>query len=143
MSQGRSAKRKPHSTLGAPEATVRLARRLRKEMSLPEVLLWKQLKLHPGGYRFRKQHPLGRYAIDFACVRARLAIEVDGEAHSRGDRSVRDADRDAFVLNEGFKTIRVPAVDVLKNMEGVIVAIVEACRERSKPNPRRPGEDVL
>lgn len=120
-----------------------MARRLRKEMSLPEVLLWQQLKLHPGGYLFRKQHPLGKYALDLACVRARLAIEVDGEAHERGERPRRDEIRDAIVLKAGFATLRIPAVEVLKNMEGVIIAIVEACAARAKPNPPRARENGL
>lgn len=129
-----------HRTLGASDATIRMARRLRREMSLPEVLLWRQLQEHPGGYLFRKQHPIGPYALDFACVRARLAIEVDGEVHERGDRPARDEVRDALVLKQGFHTLRIPAVDVLKNMEGVVIAIVETCRARARPTPPRSGE---
>ena len=129
--------RKKHRSLGASDTTVRMARKLRKEMSLPEILLWRQLQEHPGGYLFRKQHPIGAYSLDFACIRARLAIEVDSEAHERGDRPARDEVRDAWVLKQGFITLRIPAVEVLKNMEGVIIAIVEACRARSKPIPPR------
>ncbi len=130
-------KRKKHKTLGAPDSTVRMARKLRKEMSLPEVLLWVQLQQHPGGYLFRKQHPIGAYALDFCCVKARLAIEVDGESHSRGDHPERDEARDAWVLAQGVTTIRFPAVEVLKNMEGVLITIVEECRKRTPP---RNGE---
>jgi very-short-patch-repair endonuclease len=133
-------RRKKHTTLGTPERTIRFARKLRKEMSLPEVLLWVRLKAHPGGYQFRKQHPLDPYILDFACIRARLAIEIDGEVHSRGDRPQRDEVRDAFVLKQGFKTIRVTAVDVLQNMEGIVTFIVEQCRQRALPNPPRNGE---
>jgi very-short-patch-repair endonuclease len=133
---------KKHRTLSAPDATVRMARKLRKEMSLPEILLWQRLKLHPGGYLFRKQHPVGPYALDFACIRARLAIEVDGESHERADRPERDAARDAWVLRQGFQTLRIPATEVLKNMEGVATAIVEACRARAKPQPPRSGEEL-
>jgi very-short-patch-repair endonuclease len=129
--------RKKHKTLGAPDRTIRMARKLRKEMSLPEVLLWVQLQQHPGGYLFRKQHPIGVYSLDFACVKARLAIEVDGESHNRGDRPQRDEVRDAWVKAQGFDMMRIPAVDVLKNMEGVLVSIVEECRKRIPP---RNGE---
>jgi very-short-patch-repair endonuclease len=131
-----------HRTLGAPDRTVRMARALRRKMSLPEVLLWQQLKLHPGGFLFRKQHPIGAYSLDFACVKARLAIEVDGEAHERGDRPQRDDVRDAWVLRQGFETLRIPTIEVLKNMEGVIIAIIEACRARARPYPPRSGEDL-
>jgi very-short-patch-repair endonuclease len=119
-----------------------MARALRRKMSLPEVLLWQQLKLHPGGFLFRKQHPIGAYSLDFACVKARLAIEVDGEAHERGDRPQRDDVRDAWVLRQGFETLRIPTIEVLKNMEGVIIAIIEACRARARPYPPRSGEDL-
>ena len=133
-------RRSKHSTLGASDSTIRKARKLRRAMTLPEVLLWRELQRHPGGYLFRKQHPLGPFVLDFACIRARLAIEVDGEAHNRGDRPERDAARDIAVSRQGFRTLRLPAVDVLNNMEGVIAAIVEACRAATKPYPPRNGE---
>lgn len=60
------------------------AKRLRRAMALPEVLLWQVLRTQPGGHRFRRQAPAGDYVLDFYCAPARLAIEVDGEAHSRG-----------------------------------------------------------
>ncbi|NJS14246.1 MAG: DUF559 domain-containing protein [Sphingopyxis sp.] len=109
-------------------------------MTLPEVLLWQQLKKRPGGYQFRKQHPVGSYVLDFACIRARLAIEVDGEAHNRGDRPERDAARDAFVLTQGFITIRIPVAEVLNDLVGVVQFITEQCRQRAHPNPPRNGE---
>ncbi|WP_347233084.1 endonuclease domain-containing protein [Sphingomonas glacialis] len=62
-------------------------------MSLPEVLLWQVLRTRPDGHRFRRQAPAGDYVLDFYCAPARLAIEVDGEAHSRGDRPARDGAR--------------------------------------------------
>jgi very-short-patch-repair endonuclease len=133
VSEPSQPKRKKHKTLGAPDRTIGMARKLRTEMSLPEVLLWVQLQQHPGGYLFRKQHPIGAYSLDFCCVKARLAIEVDGESHSRGDRPARDEVRDAWVLAQGFDTMRIPAVEVLKNMEGVLIGIVEECRKRIPP----------
>jgi very-short-patch-repair endonuclease len=139
----RKPKRKKHTTLGAPDRTVRMARKLRKEMSLPEVLLWVQLQQHPGGYLFRKQHPIGTYSLDFCCVKARLAIEVDGESHNRGDRPARDEVRDAWVLAQGFDTMRIPAVEVLRNMEGVLISIVEECRVRINPPRNGEGDRLL
>lgn len=141
MAEPHQPRRKKHSTLGAPERTVRMARAQRKQMSLPEGLLWRQLKLHPGGYLFRKQHPLGGYSLDFACIRARIAIEVDGISHELGDRPERDELRDGWVAQQGFKTVRIPARDVLNNMEGVVTLIVETCRERARPSRPRVGED--
>jgi very-short-patch-repair endonuclease len=125
-----------------------MARKLRKEMSLPEVLLWQRLRQRPGGLRFRKQFPQEDYAIDFACLAVRLAIEVDGEAHDRGDRPQRDMARDAYLTGLGFTMMRIPAREVLGNMEGVLAGIVEQCRtlrplhRPADGPPPRSGEDL-
>ena len=108
-------------------------------MSLPEVLLWSELRKRPGGYRWRKQFPLEPYTLDFTCLSARLSIEVDGEAHSRGDQPRRDAVRDQFVVGHGFSVLRLTAVEVLRNMEGCIMHIVTACAERGPPPPPLRG----
>ena len=130
-------KPRKHRTLSAPDGTIRMARSLRKSMSLPEVLLWQQLKARPGGYIFRKQHPIGPYVLDFACIKARLDIEVDGEAHSRGDRPVRDEARTDWLTRNGFATLRIPATDILKNMESAVIRIVVECQNRAAPNANR------
>ena len=140
--------RRRHRTVGAPARTVKLARRLRKEMSLPEVLLWQQLRHRPGGFRFRKQCPQGPYSLDFACLEARLAIGIDGEAHDRGYRPTRDEGRDRRLEELGFVTMRIPAIEVLGNMGGVILGIVERCRtlrplhRPADGPPPRSGEDL-
>ena len=138
--------RKLHKKLGVqpdvliqPIKAVRRARELRKEMSLPEVLLWVQLQRHPGGHKFRKQVPQHPYTLDFACLKARLAIEVDGEAHNRGDQPKRDEIRDRVMAERGFRTLRLPAYEVLKNMEGCVMAVVAAC---DGANPPRNGEEL-
>jgi very-short-patch-repair endonuclease len=136
------------SILRQPIKQVKRARKLRKEMSLPEVLLWTQLQQRPGGYRWRKQFPLHPYTLDFTCLSVRLTVEVDGEAHSRGEQPERDMTRDHFVADAGFNVMRLPAVEILKNMEGCIMHIVAACAERGPPPPSlrdgpppRSGED--
>jgi very-short-patch-repair endonuclease len=66
----------------ALEKTFDRARALRRKMSLPEVVLWQALRRgQVAGLRFRRQHPIGPYILDFYCLSARLAIEVDGFAH--------------------------------------------------------------
>ena len=124
--------------LSGPRRTVTRARKLRREMSLPEIILWYQLRQRPDGFKFRHQHPAGAYSLDFYCDAARLCIEVDGEAHERGDNPARDAVRDAWVLQRGVETMRIAARDVLGNLEGVMIAIVERAKERS-PNPSLEG----
>ena len=107
------------------------ARELRKSMSPPERRLWNALKQRPGGFRFRKQHELGPYYLDFFCYEAALAVEVDGIAHDLGDRPARDDDRDAWLAARGIRTLRIAAVDVRDNLEGVIAHVTDACRQRS------------
>ncbi len=127
----------PPDVLKQPIKAVKRARKLRKEMSLPEVLLWVQLQKRPGGFKFRKQVPADPYTLDFACLSARLVIEVDGEAHGRGDQPRRDGARDRVMTERGFRTLRLPAYEVLKNMDGCIAMIVEWC---ASANPPRNGE---
>jgi len=110
--------------LQGPRETIRRARRLRRQMSLPEVLLWRELRRRPGGLKFRKQHPAGPYAADFFCHEARLILEVDGEAHDRGDRPQRDSARDRWFAERRFAVMRIPAAEVLGNLDGVIRGIV-------------------
>jgi very-short-patch-repair endonuclease len=113
----------------APGAVAR-ARQLRKEMSLPEVLLWRLLRGQPQGVKFRRQHPSSRIGMDFYCSDARLVIEVDGIAHDMGDRPVRDERRDAWLRSNGIETVRVPAIDILTDATAVADGLVALARSR-------------
>ncbi|HEX8555179.1 MAG TPA: DUF559 domain-containing protein [Sphingomonas sp.] len=106
---------------------MKRARELRKALTLPEVLLWQALKTRPGGHRFRKQVPMGPFVLDFACLQGRLCIEVDGEAHNRGDQPAFDAERDALLRERGFGTLRIPARDVLRDLDSAVAAITARC----------------
>ena len=107
-----------------PLETVRRAKALRREMSLPEGLLWQHLRGRPCGLKFRNQHPAGGYVLDFFCARANLAIEIDGIAHGMGDRPQRDAQRDTWLRDHRIDTIRLPASDVLRNPIAVAESVV-------------------
>jgi very-short-patch-repair endonuclease len=128
--------------------TVARARRLRKTMSLPEVLLWQMLRKRPVGLKFRHQHPAGQYVLDFYCASARLAIEVDGEAHGRGDRPGRDARRDAWLARENVHVLRIPAKVILDDVADAIEHIVahastdQPLHHASHGPPPRSGEEL-
>jgi very-short-patch-repair endonuclease len=92
-------------------------------MTLPEVLLWEQLRAQKLGVKFRRQHPVGAYVADFCSMAAKLIVEIDGEAHDRGTAPARDAVRDAFLAERGFEVVRVTAKDVLENMDGVVARL--------------------
>ena len=108
---------------------VRIARRLRRTMSLPEVLLWQALKRTD--VNIRKQHPCGPFVVDFYCAAAKLVIEIEGIVHDMGDRPARDEARFAWLERHGYSVVRIPAADVLKDVGEVAEAIVAMCRERS------------
>ena len=132
--------------LSASPDARQLARRERKSGNLPEVLIWRELRKRPGGYKFRRQHPLSELVLDFACLERRIAIEIDGISHDMGDRPERDVKRDAYLVARGFAVLRLPARYALENLEGAIMAIVAACDERgplrmgSAHRPLRSGE---
>ncbi|SEJ32744.1 Very-short-patch-repair endonuclease [Sphingomonas sp. OV641] len=109
---------------------TRRARRLRREMTLPEVMLWQVLRGRPSGLKFRRQHPSGDYVLDYFCSDARLAIEVDGEGHGRGRQPVVDARRDSWFEARGIVTLRVSARDVLGDLDAVVTGVVQACVAR-------------
>jgi len=106
------------------------ARKLRRELTLPEVLLWQELRKEPGGWYFRRQHRAGPYFLDFYCARARLCVEVDGESHGRGDQPARDAVRDAWLVERGVCVLRVPAVEVLRDLDAVLRHILDVVVSR-------------
>ncbi|MCP8889765.1 endonuclease domain-containing protein [Sphingomonas faeni] len=124
---------------------VSLARKLRRDMSLPEVLLWEHLRGRKAGFKFRHQHPIGRYVCDFYCAAAKLAVEVDGEFHGRGDRPQRDAERDQFFEQNGYRVLRVAAGDVLRDIEAVVTMIVSFAagplHQPAAGPPPRAGEE--
>lgn len=143
----RSPKASGGGVFATTRPTIDFARRERRSGNLPEVLLWRALRTRPGNFKFRRQHPVARYALDFACLEARLAIEVDGEAHDRGDRPARDKERDAALTRFGFRTIRLSAKLVLTDLDAAVRAITVACAARPlHPPPSasgrlpRPGE---
>lgn len=121
----------------------RYAKRLRKELTSPEIGLWLALRRNEVGLRFRRQHAAGVYVLDFYCAPAKLAVEVDGEAHGRGDRPERDARRDEWLGKQGVRVLRYTALDVLTNLEGVMRQIMviavrrrdQLAADRSPPPP--------
>src|SRR5437868_743317 len=80
------------------------SRELRSQMSLPEVLLWRELRRDVSGFRFRRQFAFGPYWLDFYCAAVALCIEIDGKQHEA--TVARDTARDAFLEGKGVVTLR-------------------------------------
>ncbi len=130
---------KDHSPKGSKRAVLQ-ARARRREMSLPEELLWRELRKRPVGLKFRHEHATGEFSLDFYCSDARLAIEVDGEAHGFGDRPERDARRDSWLATNGIQTLRVPAIEILRDLDAVLRGIIAEARSRLPlHHPAAPG----
>jgi very-short-patch-repair endonuclease len=134
--------------MAASRDRVVRSRNLRRKLTLPEGLLWQELRSRPGGFKFRRQHPLGPYTLDFFCREAGLAIEVDGMAHDLGRNPDRDLERYGWVAQHGIRTLRIAASDVLGEMEAAVREIVLVCGERApppasgrSPSPGNPGEE--
>lgn len=101
------------------------ARALRASASLPEQTLWKRLRNRQlAGLKFRRQQPLGAYTIDFYCAELQLAIEIDGIDHNR--RVDADKARDAWIMQQGVRVVRISASDVNRDIAAVLDAILRA-----------------
>ena len=101
-----------------------LARNLRNNSTLAEVLLWNELKQkRMRGYQFYRQKPILDYIVDFYCSKLDLVIEIDGISHI--GEEVEDKERQSKIENLGIEFLRIPDNEVKENMDGVYQVIVE------------------
>jgi very-short-patch-repair endonuclease len=97
------------------------AKQHRRELTAAEDVLWQELRRKQlGGFHFRRQVPIGPYFADFACVKERLVIEVDGIGHAEPDEMIRDKKRTAYLNNLGWRVIRFLNVDVFDKTDAVV-----------------------
>jgi very-short-patch-repair endonuclease len=116
------------------ERSRKFAKQMRKTLTDAETILWSRLRgdrVH--GLRFRKQHPIGPYIADFACVRAKLIVEVDGATHGTDAQVAHDARRTAFLRNLGWHELRVTNDDVYKLLDSVMAFIWSEVGARVPP----------
>ncbi len=112
------------------------ARRLRRDMTDAEKLLWNRLRNRQlNGFKFRSQMWLAGFIADFACPEGRLVIEADGGQHA--DRAGYDQARTAAFGREGFRVLRFWNNDILSNIDGVLLTIVEALPSPSHASATR------
>ena len=124
--------------MDAPRHTIARAKKLRRTLTPPEARLWVALRQRPGDLKFRRQHPVGPFVLDFYCAERRLAIEVDGGAHDFGDNPARDIRRDAWLAGCGIRVLRIAAEEVRINLDGVVETILAAAAERGAGPPPPP-----
>ncbi|MDO5626408.1 MAG: DUF559 domain-containing protein [Pseudomonadota bacterium] len=97
---------------------------LRREMTDAERKLWSRLRGEQLGVKFRRQHPLGGYVADFACLAPRLIVELDGSQHA--NQQAYDQRRDAYFQSHGFAVLRFAADAPFVNLDGVLMRILDA-----------------
>jgi len=117
---------------------VETARKLRRRKTPAEEELWRALRdRRSDGLKFRRQHPVGPFVLDFCCPAARLAIEVDGAVHDE-QREQGEA-RTAFLIDNGYRVLRFRNDEVLDNIDAVLTRIAEAAAETNPPRDHRPS----
>src|SRR3972149_2877282 len=105
-------------------------RKLRREQTPAEKLLWSELRNRkPGGFKFRRQHQINRYIVDFYCAEAKLAVEIDGGIHLR--QVLEDSKRTKDLINLGYRVVRFTNAEVESDLGGVCEKIVRFCKNES------------
>jgi very-short-patch-repair endonuclease len=128
--------------------TKDLARKLRRNATPSEQGFWRLTwPLRQAGWPFRRQHLIGSYYVDFACLKAGLVVEIDGDTHSSETAQSNDAARDDYLRGRGFTVIRFSNRDVTSNPDGVF-AVLSAYLDTlpfsppPHPSPQRGGSHI-
>ena len=110
-------------------------RELRNNSTPEEAVLWTQIKSRKiKGYKWRRQHPIGIYILDFYCPKAKLCIELDGAAHYTYSGEREDSIRTSFLNSKGIKVIRFENRLIWDNIEGVIDIIEQELENKQRGN---------
>ena len=115
----------------APAGAVTRARILRRNSTEAERMLWRALRLQQSEFEWRRQMPIGRYVVDFACFSAKLIIELDGGHHAFQEDY--DEERTRFLQGEGYRVMRFWNRDVVENLDGVFTAIATELSKSPSP----------
>ena len=119
-----------------PKHTIELAKEMRKNLTPSEKVLWHELQNKKlNGYKFRNQHPISRYILDFYCHKCLLAVEIDGDFHKF--RKDYDEYRDKYMESVGIKTLRFTNEDIFNNLNLVLKKIKENLESRLTLAPLR------
>ena len=116
---------------GAPVSSFLKAKSLRENQTIAESKLWERLKAKQlKGLKFRRQHPIGLYIVDFYCHQLKLAIEIDGGYHDTVSQREKDELRTKNLEGLGLKVIRFKNSEVEKNLNKVLKTLVKITEDR-------------
>ena len=120
--------------------------RIRSDMTGPETRLWSRQRARQlQGLKFRRQHGIGPYIVDFYCPEQFLVIEVDGDSHADADQILKDQLRDRYFQSLGLRVVRYINDDILKNLDRALEDLADRLSSGStspRPPLRRRGEDA-
>ena len=108
---------------GASPLIFQRAKELRNQVTHGEMVLWDYLRNNQIGYRFRRQHPIGNFIVDFYCHQLKLVIEIDGSIHNEKDIQESDKVRQKILEADGLTILRFTNDEVLRNIGDVIQKI--------------------
>ena len=103
---------------------------MRHPQTPAEATLWRALRNRQLGYKFRRQHPIYRFIIDFYCAEAKLLIEVDGESHLDSTQEEYDQARTAYLEDQGYHVIRFTNNEVRYNLQAVTEVVLKTVESR-------------
>lgn len=131
----------PRAIRGQP-GHLDFKRRLRSDMTGPEKRLWSRLRSRQlQGSKFRRQHGIGPYIVDFYCPEQSLVIEIDGDSHADAEQIQKDQRRDRYLQSIGLRVVRYTNDDIMKNLDGVLEDLQKRVSSGSaSPNPLRIKE---
>ena len=111
-----------------PSTTLEHARKLRRDMTPQERALWARLRAKQlSGLKFRRQHPMGRYIVDFYCHAHRLVVELDGDSHAGAEQQAYDDARTRWLRERGLRVLRFTNQDVGRSIDSVLEEIARHC----------------
>lgn len=113
-------------TLKGDASRLEFKRRLRSELSTePEQRLWYRIRSKQlNSLKFRRQHGIGPYIVDFYCPEMKIIIEIDGETHFTDEQKALDSKREDYLRSLGLKIVRYTNDEIMKNLEGVLEDIL-------------------
>jgi very-short-patch-repair endonuclease len=117
-------------------AVLARAREMRQPQTPAEATLWKHLCNRKLKYKFRRQHPIDRFIVDFYCAEAKLLIEIDGGSHLQKEQMEYDQARTEYLEYLGYKVIRFTNDDVRYNINAITDEIIRVIEKRIEENSK-------
>jgi len=143
MQNSKLHKMKENMFYGASNLIFRRAEELRNSMTGAEEILWKELHINEWKLKFRRQHPIANYVVDFYCHAAKLAIELDGTIHDLDEVKRNDENREQCLKELGLTVLRFKNEDVFKNKKSVLISIRQTVNRLQSSPLGDGGKDRL